>query len=497
MNKSIIYLFLIPFFFIAFAVNAQNKAFKDFVSTVDSVYSDLTFNDVSLKDIRVDLKNHPNGIAFAYESPKNGKKSILINYQYLFKKVWQNDKYKYFTDSTNDKKKRTDIRIPIIKGILTHEWTHHFLNHNLLSPSILNERNADILSGRIMKEDIIQNGKGYLIDAVVELFGDLPNDRHHLPDTVRRNMIFKGVQTYEIIRANNDSLCSIANRNNQSELDKAKRNKYSEYKRCYRNEILKERKRIITFSKKELSESLLDLLNNSLTDTSLHTSPLSVSPFICTNLDIDSVLSISYKGVNKTVDSIEVSLKNRLKIDSVIKIVQDTLNKNLIKSVNINFPNCEKIFEAMKKITSEQFESDNSTVVESLYNRFYFDVKNCNCKSRIDKLRNPSLPDEQKDVLFYKLNGGLLIEIDLKNLKKGKAVTVIFNNKVKKGADFLAFKDDSKDGMLFKGYFEIMEGNKHLDKFFLDKNFHLWTETIAAKSIQNKLFLEHFTIKKL
>jgi hypothetical protein len=492
MNKLFKFIFLIPYLLIGFSINAQNKAFKDFVSTVDSIYSNLTFNDVSLKDIRVDLKNHNNGVAFAYENPKNGKKYILINYQYLFRKVWQNDKYKDFEVEINKVKKRVDIRKPIIKGILTHEWTHHFLNHSLRSPSILNERNADILSGRIMQEDIRQNDNEYLIDAVVRLFSDLPKDKHHLIDTIRRNMIFKGRQTHEVIKANSDLLCKSAEKDSQYELEKAKRNKYSVYEDCHKKEITNERKRLIIFSKNVLSETLLNLLNNRLADTSLHISPLSKSPFLSTNLDIDSVLTFSYKNGNKTVDSIYVKLKNSLKIDSVTKTVQELLNQKLMGLVNIKFSKCQIILNEMNSLNINQFDNDSSTVVEALYNRIYIKQESHRCE-RIDKLMHPSKLPSQRDIIFYKLNGGLYIEIELKKLLIGKAVSISNNNRPKKFFNFLTFKDN--DAKLFKGYFEVGENNKHPEKFYLDNNFHLWTETIAAKSIQNKLFLERFTIK--
>lgn len=477
--KIKISLFVFLSFTFCLRVQSQND-YKDFIKEVNKIYNDLTLNDVALKDVQVELANYPAGIAFAYINPKNNKRYILVNYSYVFNEIW--------LDPEN-----INIRNDLIKGILTHEWSHHFLNHNLYKSNVLNERNADILAGRILAD----KSNKVNIESVIAFYNRLPKDNHHLPDSVRKELLYKGKQTYEIATQSLEDLCKNIERDAKEKMVLEKTYLTNQLNTC--NNIQKYDQKILIISQQKKTSNLLlkDKYISLLSSDSLKYSETSFFD-LTQALEIDSLI-IQYKTLtNKYMDSL--INKNKIVFDGLMKQQNLLIKKSLDSLQNISiFPACFQFKNKIDKLIESQFVSDTSILTEAYYNKWYIEQNRKNAKNKkSDKCYNNYLTTLDKVVtdtlkkFSYRLNGGIKIVIDYFKNSSVKPVTITVKDKNPKSYDFIKSNEVGN----FIGSFEIRERSRFIDKFYLDKNFHLWTETICAKSIDNKLYLErHKTIK--
>jgi hypothetical protein len=93
------------------------------------------------------------------------------------------------------------------------------------------------------------------------------------------------------------------------------------------------------------------------------------------------------------------------------------------------------------------------------------------------------------NTLTYELQYGktTLIKVYKKDFYRAE----IYEEGRRSGSGKLNSLNGTKEGDLFLYSFEI---NKV--RYFIDCNYHLWTETLGAKAIGNKLFLQTFSTNK-
>ena len=165
-------------------------------SKVDSVYNNLTFSGVDFPVTGIKLHRVPYGIAFARFEPKINQRTVLFNYAYFYEKYWKAAK----ADST-----RHNIR-DMISGVLAHEWAHHYMGHTFERNTIIKERDADIMAGRVMYENLINdpvndniglNLKRSLL--TIKVLENAPQSAYHLSANAREGLIRKGFITGLII----------------------------------------------------------------------------------------------------------------------------------------------------------------------------------------------------------------------------------------------------------------------------------------------------------
>jgi hypothetical protein len=206
MGKSTLIATLLFLLIFNTATFAQKAPFQIFKLTVDTIYNDLSLNDASLTLSKIALANYPSGVAFAHFYQKTNTRYILVNYGFLFNDIWTNEKY-------------IRTRSDVIRGLLAHEWAHHYLGHTFEKASILNERNADIMAGRILSESGVTD-----VTAIVQLLENLPKSPHHLATEARLDLLNKGNRTSKVIHSDLKTLCHDVGKDAGRERDKKKLN---------------------------------------------------------------------------------------------------------------------------------------------------------------------------------------------------------------------------------------------------------------------------------
>jgi hypothetical protein len=442
----------------------QGNDYKKFVDTVKSLYSDsLTFNDASLNINGVELANSPVGIAFAYFNAKNNKRYILINYQYLFRKIWQDPSLSHKNN--------------VLKVILAHEWSHHYLGHTFQKLSVINERNADILAGRILAEDgnlDIENDP-----SVIQFFKTLPSSQHHLPAKMRLDLLEKGNLTHMLIKKNLNELKKDIN----TEAEKSLKNKKKQLGFLKLSEV----KLVVDSLELAQKQLLFGIANdraNLFEKIQEKDSTRKMTDWFITNFT-DFSRVIRFKETLPSNDTIINNIKqevlpNLLEVNLRYKIILDSLKSKANTSISkIKSDYTSKI----DSLTSTQFISDTSPLLEALYNKWYTSMWSLRPPDSINILRTlaVSLPDTNT-VLTYKLNGGIIIKIILTEKKASKPILM----KIGEVNYQYTLLKNNENGYPY--YFKTHEG----EIFYLDTNYQLWCKTLAARSIQDKLFLQRY-----
>ncbi len=461
----IVYLSLL----VQFGALGQGNEYKEFVKTVNALYSDsLTFNDATLNINGVELANSPVGVAFAYFNAKNNKRYILINYQYLFRTIWQDAS---LTNKNN-----------VLKVILAHEWSHHYLGHTFQKLSVINERNADILAGRILAEDgnlDIENDP-----SVIQFFKTLPLNQHHLPVITRLDLLEKGNLTHILIKKDLDKLKRDVIAEAEKRLLKKKKQleflKLSEIKLV--NDSLK-------LSQKQLLFGIANDRANLFKKIQEKDSVREMTEWFIANF-IDHSRVIRFKNTLPSNDSLVNNIKQEIlpdlsEINLRYKVILDTLDLK----ANSSLSKIEAAYSIkIGSLRTNQFITDTSPFVESLYNKWYTTSSLLN--TTLPELKTLAVPLSKSNtnkMLTYKLNGDIIINIDFTEKKPDKPILMKIG-RIEYQYTLLKNSDDK-----FPYYFKTREG----EIFYLDRYYHLWSKTLAARSIQDKLFLQRYEDQNL
>jgi hypothetical protein len=458
----IVYLSLL----VQFGALGQGNEYKKFVETVNALYSDsLTFNDAALNINGVELANSLVGVAFAYFNSKNNKRYILINYQYLFRTIWQ--------DSS------LINRNNVLKVILAHEWSHHYLGHTFQKLSVINERNADILTGRILAEDgnlDIENDP-----SVIQFFKAIPLNQHHLPAKMRLDLLEKGNLTHMLIKKDLDELKRDVN----TEADQRLLNKKKQLEFLKLSEI-KLVNDSLKLAQKQLLFGIANDRANLFKKIQEKDSVRKMTEWFITNFT-DHSRVIRFKDILPSNDSLVNIIKEEIlpdlsEINLRYKVILDTLDLR----ANTSISKIVTVYSIkIGSLRRNQFITDTSPFVESLYNKWY--TRSLFSKSSQPDILNTlvqSLPDTNRR-LIYILNGDIKINIDFTEKKVEKPILMKIG-RIEYQYILLKNSDDK-----YPYYFKTREG----EIFYLDRYYHLWSKTLAARSIQDKLFLQRYEPK--
>jgi hypothetical protein len=444
-----------------YPVFSQQTPFQEFVVAVDEIYDNLTLNDASLTISKVNLINFSSGVAFAHFDRRNNKRLILINYSYLYNNVWIQKDFQ----STRD---------DIIRGILAHEWAHHYLGHTFERASVLNERNADIMAGRVLAESRAMN-----VTAMTQILQNLSKSPHHLDWFARRDLMDKGKHTHELIHTTIEKLWEKIE-NDAATVEKKK--KLKDYQA-----LLDNRKKIIDDSLifergtlvKRLSSDLLNLFDKIKTKDTIHKN-------ISDWLEIDTITTppiIRFSNrlpSNSHVDSVKSFVKKDLENDNAL--IQAKHNA-LITQTNVSKAALDLIYGTeIKKLSSLLYynENDTTNTKESFYNKWYFIERPL--KEHNEYVEVFTKFESSKMKFNYKLKGGVLIDIDIDLLKAWISIAGQKQEYLLK----VHLGKDKKIDPDFPYYFETIEN----ETFYLDKSRQLWNKTIAARSLNDKIFLQ-------
>jgi len=446
-------------------VQAQKSEYVNFVDQINSIYTSMTFNHALLGINNIELVNYPSGIAFAYYNPLNNRRMILINYRYLYQKVWKNDKFQ-------------STRIPVLKGLIAHEWAHHYLHHTFQKFDPINERNADILSGRILNENMREDSLNSLT-SIVSLYEGKATGRQHLGADARRELIIKGIRTDQIINLDPSKLCETLKEKAEIECMAASKNLEEKIKNCQQIGIYQNKEKVRVQNTIDLdialSNQYLQLVDSS---------HLKDKFFIIKNSDTEN-RTIEYVQVNKFLDS--VATINKSKFDAIMNKFNSILKEKLIQD-SIRIINdrsiCIDLKNKLDSINIDDFRNTDSPSVEAMYNLWY--IKNYKTGVKPDecikKIAQTKTIIDTNSVLKYRLYGDIKLAIDFGSNIKNKQVTYQGGLNQEIQTHNLAASKDSK----FLYYFKIKDG----EIFYIDNYYHLWSQTIAAYPIQDKIFLQ-------
>lgn len=489
-----------------------SKSYNFFLCRVDEIYNKLVFNDTYIRENKVEIKKCSGGIAFAYFDRQRNKRFILLNYSNLFNKIWLQDSLKF------------EVKENIIKGILAHEWAHHYLVHIFEKANIFNERNADILAGRILAQnDVPESTPDYL----GKLF-KRNKDSQHLPSDIRMFLMTKGFLTEKILSLKD---CQAYDKSIQKILDSAKNSlitiEINSLKRILdlqykvkKDSSIKNTKNLLQVNlENKFKEVLLQdslLVKDSLLKVFSHAN----QPFRLTlkedstEFKIDTVF-ISIKEIIKSAlknrsDSLfAISFKNNsYKLDSAYKVANKITNVSSLKNeekeiIRIKSFAIKQQFSDLKVaellVNGNNFTTsgNNNTILEILYDKYYIDTKfktlgiklngNCNEQNLIFKKAMETFskvnPPDNSGLFTYRLKAVTnIIKFD----KNKKALTI---NNITYGICPIdnRYKKCPESDIFFPYIFSTKEGN-----YFIDKNNFLWTETIGAVSLDDKIFLQRF-----
>jgi hypothetical protein len=344
---------------------------------------------------------------------------------------------RYFFDEWQKDSVKTKYQL---EGVLAHEWAHHYLGHVFEKGNIIKERDADLVAGRILYE----LGTSNEIDSIQEkrltaAFEIIPEkgDPNHLQKEARIFLIFKGFWTGKVIA---DFLKCGLNEKEISKVDKLLKDLKNEFK---------------TIQKRE-------------------------------TLEIQSLVKRNQSAIQKIEQKIEMIEDSLSTLDSLGTLPSDSISFFKAK--------LNKVKEDLKTGTSKQqthFKEDSVSIVkkyervskdnelqtELIYNLLYLTDPN---KIRNESLLNSYWKTDTIDtgIYLYKLKG-MCLKFNEKNQK------VEFQSATRKVSDIAVKPTPSP--FLYEFF---------VDKstFYIDQNYNLWTETMAAKPIKNKLFLEKRTI---
>lgn len=461
------------------SVKGQTTSLKEFADTIRQVYSNMTFGGVDISVTGVELVNIPYGLSFAQYSRINNSRQILFNYRHFLNRHWSDEE---------DTKRRDSLRqvcYDMVYGVLAHEWAHHYLGHTFENNSVLKERNADILAGRILFEHYHSEKKGIdttnlkrsirLLDALEDANASL----YHLSKNDRKELIIKGYTTSWLIENSKE----LTEDTQLYKLD-------NELKGEKLDSLSVKQDRIIRLSAQDNKSKFRKI--------ALQIAAKYLSPRLFNSPEIASYINI-IDSVIKSKISIFVTVDNNNFTQELIQFKEYYNNLAANDTTNI----LRYIEEERKKISDKIRNDINRRSLESLYNLLYF-------KKPFGKSTFESTPFVKKNLsdfvksdfellsvnvypFWYVLSyGGIKFEIDyrgansLNNKQPNKLVT-IYQKNTKRSISLKKSDSQKENGFLY--YFTADD-----DNYFIDRYYHLWTETIGAKAINNKIFLQRYTI---
>ncbi|QKZ14129.1 hypothetical protein [Spirosoma sp. KUDC1026] len=458
--------------------SGQWKTFKEFDEEVKKTYEQLRFMDVNLDVNGVRLRGVPFGYAFAYFDRGNAQRWLMVNQRLLYKQfIEEKDKIKE-KDKINQLQNQTLDRV---RGLIAHEWSHHFLGHTFERISRLNERDADILTGRILYEHYNQdnskqdnskqdNSKSELDTtnlgrslAVTRFY--TKSGRYHLSKESRSKLIKKGYTTAWLLKfytnlPNNLKLTSLQDKLNNIEIKRQEDSLQSALEETKKK--ASEAKRIEIEKKIEENEVELYKLKNNL---------LIIADSTTKQIVKDSLERlITDKDTSSIINNIK-SLKENINISII----------DAVKAANNGFKFSEKKEKISSNIKNNK-KIDWSDMYGSLYNIVYIHQKDLKSEFQLI-LKNFFEKPNTLCNLYYELVGDVTFTVNISTLTVNIAQNT--NNKSVK------IKDYKDPNSLFLYTFRIEETN-----YFLDCNYHLWEETIGAPAIDNKLFLQQYKLTK-
>jgi hypothetical protein len=461
---------------------AQNEAdsLEVFNNVIKKIYAEMSFSGIDFDVTKITLKNYPVGIAFARYDKKSGKRQILINVQYLYQAYWKN-KAKVSRDSTVYK----------LKGLIAHEWSHHFMGHTFDKNSRQKEHDADILAGRILFNQFIRPSSSptakEIIDAeqkagLISDWYDLEAlTTYHLARKARRDLLRKGFFTSLILHS--DPLKRFRDTLIVATTLKRDSLKSLEY------QITTTIKNVFDTVKLNFTTKLFRISQ----DTTLNLDTLCRRNIAKTPLKYSISANLSFSG-----DLIKVTQPFGQACNDKINSVFIESNEEFRKKITLNTGNLAATYNLVKNIPPLKFMKGSSFTSSELRSRFdteaYYNLYYINhVLYHDDILETIYLKDTNfafgtipEDFSFV-LEGGIRIQI-----KKSSGLVKYFeDNKYVVEVPLLAsnspHKEQGKNG--FPYYFIIDSG-----KYYIDGYGHLWIETLGASPIKNKLFLQHFEV---
>lgn len=441
---------------------ASAQSFKGFQQQIRRVYENMTFSGVDLTVTNIPLINSPSGIAFAQFNPAQNKRFLLINGNYFYQR--------YRDKATN---KLTPTGEDILLGAIAHEWAHHYMGHTLARSSVIKERNADIMAGRILYEYITRNrrlgeeiqktdlDRALRVDTLFGTGGGL-----HLSRGFRRIMMRKGFILGLILDyKRNPDLAPKLKLALAEVQTQAIRQQLDSLQRVYIDSIIstaKSARFIRTASDTVAAKQLLDAIKLN-----------QQNPLYALN---DAITKLSQGSSN-----------------TALKAAKDIVSKkrnSYISHRDRLFPSIPFDSKSGKEINEDKVKADiltgpSTLEKEAIYNLAYLDSARGDwAKSYAMVLESLSIRDDSSrkaPTLTYQLQGNLVF-----TLRKNKqTVTLEY-----KGLQAVPAREpQNSTSFLYEFVFPLDKSH-----YFIDRHFHLWTDTIGARSIDNKIFLQtnHF-----
>ena len=439
----------------------------------------------------------------------------------------------YFEEELNKLEKQNNItfREYLLKAVIAHEWAHHYLGHIFSKGSVLNERNADILMGRILSQNKVPN----VISSYLELLFSKNADTQHLDSKSRVFLISKGFLTEDILKIKNcndiETLIIKSQRTllliekNELRVDttieyNSKKKPFQtkdSLKNFYKQEavytLLKEARKytaelnpidllafeisrtpssdiIIEDTKTNKLKINRDNIFNKFTDTTSKLgNPISqINPDVI-NVTLGKTDTLVSQRLNELVEA-------KLKVfDKGMDMAQSKNILNRIKKLNLE-EILKTIADSSTTIRNEALHSSienptvftlTETLAEMLYSKYYINRDQCEQHNRLIAAFKIPFDTTKKKEYKYKLKAidkDIIFDLTKKQLQLNNGIkyTACYHGKTIKNCPA---KDPD-----FPYMFTTDEGN-----YFIDKNYFLWTEILGAVSLRDKVFLQRFETK--
>lgn len=319
-----------------------------------------------------------------------------------------------------------------LEGILAHEWAHHFLGHVFEKGDIIKERDADLIAGRILYE----LGTSTDIDSIQDQ--RLTAALTILPADGDPTHLHKEARTFLILKGfMTGKVIGILQKTD-------------------RKNLLTDLEKYFDNAGKRKTAELRNLTNKK-------------------KAIID--------GIKQRIEFIEDSLSvldtSRAILSDTISFIKNKLGKQKVELIQLAVNQAAQFTKDTTDIVEKynKFNADNELQTEAIYNLLYVNEPQ---KIQNQKLLKSYWQSDTTDtgVYRYELRG----------------MTLFFD----KNAQKVTFQEDKKTPIKIESkpttapflYQFVIDRST----FYIDHYCNLWTETIAAKQIKNKLFLEKRTI---
>ncbi len=450
---------------------------KEFREEVRKTYTELTFSGVDLQVSGIKTRPIHFGYAFASFDNATYDRWLYINEVRLFQRyqtALRDIRAGVPADTVAQLRRLRETTFDEVRGLMAHEWAHHFLGHTFGAITRINERNADFLAGRILFEFYNENNPTTRIDsaqlrrslAVTNLFSAGSKGTYHLPSEARTVLIQKGFTTAWLLRRIQELPTdpTIVNQLNNLELA----GKINELENNYK---VKKDTLVLKISRLKME---IDSMFKGLDST-----------MYCLEDSVGRLEVVSQDGTPISpmpIDSLvvmEIEKKSTMHFQFQMEVIE--LDYNYLRELDL----------LKKKIPKTKINTPDDQF-EPLYNFFYINmhrqknIKNINedlLKSVLNTFKNPS--DENKVCflpIWFCLKGEVAFNI-LINENQVEVWEATVSRKV-----VLNFTSLTDLNLGFKYTF-------HHDRtaYFLDENLNLWTETLGAPFLSNKIFLQKYS----